>query len=310
MRMISSLEKIVDSNLLILCHNWLEWLKLEKLSSVATIRNYSTDIRVFMVFINHHKSSNISVSLIKELSISDFRAWISSLHNSNIKSISLARKISAIKNFFKYLSKFEQIENNNIFAIRSPKLSKSLPRPLLEEDAKMAIENIATISQDNWVNLRDMAILALIYGCGLRISEALSINKSQINNDYLSIVGKGKKERIIPVLPIVRQYINNYLEQCPYHIDNEIFVSIKGEPLSADLFRVQVRKLRKKFGLNDKVTPHAFRHSFATHLLAGGADLRAIQDLLGHEDLSTTERYTLIETSKLVEVYNKFHPRG
>lgn len=308
--MISSLEKIVDSNLLILCHNWLEWLKLEKLSSVATIRNYSTDIRVFMVFINHHKSSNISVSLIKELSISDFRAWISSLHNSNIKSISLARKISAIKNFFKYLSKFEQIENNNIFAIRSPKLSKSLPRPLLEEDAKMAIENIATISQDNWVNLRDMAILALIYGCGLRISEALSINKSQINNDYLSIVGKGKKERIIPVLPIVRQYINNYLEQCPYHIDNEIFVSIKGEPLSADLFRVQVRKLRKKFGLNDKVTPHAFRHSFATHLLAGGADLRAIQDLLGHEDLSTTERYTLIETSKLVEVYNKFHPRG
>ncbi len=310
MRMISSLEKIVDPNLLILCHNWLEWLKLEKLSSVATIRNYSTDIRGFMVFINHHKSSNISVSLIKELSISDFRAWISSLHNSNIKSISLARKISAIKNFFKYLSKFEQIENNNIFAIRSPKLSKSLPRPLLEEDAKMAIENIATISQDNWVNLRDTAILALIYGCGLRISEALSINKSQINNDYLSIVGKGKKERIIPVLPIVRQYINNYLEQCPYHIDNEIFVSIKGDPLSTDLFRVQVRKLRKKFGLNDKVTPHAFRHSFATHLLAGGADLRAIQDLLGHEDLSTTERYTLIETSKLVEVYNKFHPRG
>jgi integrase/recombinase XerC len=308
--MISSLEKIVDPNLLILCHNWLEWLKLEKLSSVATIRNYSADIRGFMVFINHHKSSNISVSLIKELSISDFRSWISSLHNSNIKSISLARKISAIKNFFKYLSKFEQIENNNIFAIRSPKLSKSLPRPLLEEDAKMAIENIATISQDNWVNLRDTAILALIYGCGLRISEALSINKSQINNDYLSIVGKGKKERIIPVLPIVRQYINNYLEQCPYHIDNEIFVSIKGDPLSADLFRVQVRKLRKKFGLNDKVTPHAFRHSFATHLLAGGADLRAIQDLLGHEDLSTTERYTLIETSKLVEVYNKFHPRG
>jgi integrase/recombinase XerC len=229
-------------------------------------------------------------------------------HNDN-QSSSMARKISAVKNFYRYLFKTQNIDNQYITNLKSPKINKALPKVLPVLDVKNALLNIATMNEDEWINKRDLAILSLIYGCGLRISEAVSLTKEQLNEHYLLVKGKGKKERVVPLLPIVHEYLTSYLKACPYNTDTNIFFTAKGINLSADLFRLQLRKLRKQFGLSDKVTPHAFRHSFATHLLANGADLRAIQELLGHESLSTTERYTNVDNSALIEIYEKAHPR-
>jgi integrase/recombinase XerC len=199
-----------------------------------------------------------------------------------------------------------------VFSIKVPRLNKPLPKALNEEDTAIALDEVGNIALLPWVGKRDKAILILIYGCGLRISEVLSMTKKQINDDVLIITGKGKKQRLVPKLAIINNSLKDYLDNCPYLFNNEdkIFVGVRGKALNPGLFQRHIRTLRIRLGLKDATTPHAFRHSFATHLLSEGADLRSIQELLGHESLATTQRYTAVDTKRLLDVYNKSHPRN
>ncbi len=305
------MEKILVKSLSVELENLVaQWLAfLARSSSEETLRNYASDVRSFLLFIMQYQEKAINIAELGALEITDFRAWLAFLRKNDNQSSSMSRKISALKNFYRYLLKIKNLDNKYIANLKSPKIAKSLPKVLMCKEVNDAFLNILTMNEDEWINKRDLAILSLIYGCGLRISEAISLRQEQLNPTYVLVKGKGKKERIVPLLPIVNQYLRRYLELCPYDTSTHIFFTAKGIKLSADLFRLQLRKFRAQFGVSEQVTPHAFRHSFATHLLANGADLRAIQELLGHQSLSTTERYTNVDHQALLEIYTKAHPR-
>jgi integrase/recombinase XerC len=291
---------------------WLSWLQDERRYSPKTVEAYKIDLKYFLQFLAEHFNQEITEDLLLKITIQDIRAWLSSRKSDSLQSSSISRNISSIRSYFNYLYQYENIENLIIYNIRTPKKNKLLPKALNKEDALITIDEIAMLSKDSWVGQRDKALLMLIYGTGLRISEALSIKKKEVGRDSIIILGKGAKERVVPILPIVTEYLNKYLLSCPigFKANDLIFVGKQGKPLNAAVFQRQLKNIRRELNLPDSATPHAFRHSFATHLMAGGVDLRTIQELLGHKSLSTTQRYTDVDIDRLLLEHAKAHPRS
>ena len=292
---------------------WTDWLRTEKRTSKHTIDGYSRDAKVFFGFLNTHLGSPPGLDDLAGLKAIDFRAYLADRMNRGLAKTSQARALSSLRSLFKFLDRSELCHNAAIKAIRTPKLPKSLPKPLTEVDAITALKTIEELSDDPWIGLRDRALLTLLYGCGLRIGEALSLTRGDVPTaDTMRVTGKGNKQRIVPVLPVVKKALDRYLAACPYNGGPEtpLFLGARGKALNPGVVQRTVRLLRQILGLPTTVTPHALRHSFATHLLADGGDLRTIQELLGHESLSTTQRYTEINSDKLQEVYNHAHPRA
>ncbi len=291
---------------------WQEWLRHVRRSSQHTVVSYTTDLSQFCLFLGQHLGGQVTLKQIEALETRDIRAWLAS-RLREFKPSSTARALSTVKNFYRYLEKHGTISHSAIFHIRGPKLKKALPKALGVEQAQAALEVIGTQHDEDWINKRDLALLILIYGCGLRISEALSLCYKDIpSGDTLSIIGKGNKQRHVPVLRVVKSAIADYVSACPYPFSAKapLFLGKRGMALDPGIFQLQLRKLRAALNLPESTTPHAFRHSFATHLLSAGGDLRSIQELLGHVSLSTTQRYTHVDKTRLMQAYKNAHPRA
>jgi len=291
---------------------WDEWMLHNKRASRHTLISYANDLRHFLEFLSNHLGGRVGFKQLGKMEAKDFRAWLAS-RSGEFEATSTARALSTIKSFYRYLQKQSLVKNDAIFHMRGPKLKKTLPKALAEEQAQQALQMVGTQHEEDWINKRDLALLVLIYGCGLRISEALSIRFGEISGgDAISIVGKGDKQRMVPLLPIVTAAIAEYTASCPYPFSpaSPLFMGKRGKKLDPAIFQLQLRKLRRALQLPESVTPHAFRHSFATHLLSAGGDLRSIQELLGHASLSTTQRYTHVEKTRLMNAYKNAHPRA
>ena len=288
--------------------NWINWLSSEKQYSDHTIDAYARDLSFFFAFLEKHLGQTPQTDSLKEIDIHTFRAFLSKQSARNLSKTSLARQISTIKNFFNWLNRKNIIKNSAISAISSPKKDKILPKSIDVDQTLNLLDVANSFAKEEWQELRDDAILTIIYGCGLRISEALALNVGDINhNDFLKIHGKGGKDRFVPILPVIKDKIDAYLKACPYNqkIGDPIFLGARGERISPRIVQRTLEKIRLSLGLPDNLTPHALRHSFATHLLAEGTDLRSIQELLGHSSLSTTQRYTNVEIEHLKKEYQK-----
>lgn len=291
--------------------NWQTWLTTEKRLSPHTIAAYRGDVFDFLKFYAGHAGEAISLSKLGAAGLRDFRAWLAALAE-NHTAASRGRALSSLRNFYRYLDRGGVVHNAVIATVRSPKLPRRLPRPLDREDAAGLLDLAAETPDLPWVGWRDRALFTLLYGAGLRISEALQLTgKDLATGEMLRVVGKGRKERLVPLLPAVRDALQTYLAHRPYPLlaSGQVFVGVKGEALNPGVAQRQMRILRRQLQLPDSATPHALRHSFATHLLAGGGELRAIQELLGHASLSTTQLYTEIELDSLQAVYARAHQR-
>ena len=296
-----------------LINEFLLYLATEKMDSKHTIISYRNDLESFEFFLKNKLNIEPTIENLTKLKHSDFRAWLSYKKNKDYETTSISRSLSAVKSFYKFLSKNKKISNPIISIIKNPKIKKSLPRAVEKVNIDKIIDCIQDMHKDEWQVDRDVALCTLIYGCGLRISEALNLKRRDFfrNNDVLTITGKGNKTRIIPVLQIIKDRVKKYIKNCPYVImdDDFLFKSARGLKYSPTIFEKLIRDIRIMLDLPEEITPHAFRHSFATHLLSNGADLRSIQELLGHSSLSTTQRYTKVDKERLLNVYKKTHPR-
>lgn len=293
--------------------NWLNWLTHEKKASPHTIEAYERDVRDFLGFIAGHIGGAVELGDLEDLRNADFRAYLAYRRQEGLTSTSLRRVLSSIRSFFKRQERDGYLHNPYLKTIRTPKAGKTLPRPLAEKDARAILAPDNKTTEPGWVQNRDIAVLTLLYGCGLRIGEALSLNhEDRPKSAILTLIGKGNKERMVPVLPAVRAALDIYLKECPYHLEPEgpLFVGRHGKRLSARVIQLKMQTLRRNLNLPETATPHALRHSFASHLLAGGSDLRSIQELLGHASLSSTQRYTDLDVEKLLAVYDKAHPKS
>ena len=302
-------QHLIDSQLQELICRWQDWLLNIKRYSEHTTASYTRDLFEFIKIFSEQKKTLLTITDFEQADIRTFRFFLTKRTQQHLEKSSIARELSALKNFFKWLNKNNYIRNTALSAISSPKQPKILPRALDVEDTFNFLDEAKNFSKKPWQGLRDTAIFTLLYGCGLRISEALNLNIGDITaENYLKIKGKGNKERIVPILPIVKEQIEAYLHQCPYkmHIGDPLFLGAGGERLLPRIVQRQMQKIRLSLGLPDTITPHALRHSFATHLLSQGTNLRAIQELLGHASLTTTQRYTDISIEKMTEEYHKW----
>ena len=293
--------------------SWLEWLATERRASRHTIAAYGRDLAFFFAFISEHRGGPADLAALADLRTADFRAWLAARVTSDHVAASNARALSVLRNFFRWLDRRGLAHNPHVAALRTPKLPRAIPKPLSEPDAAAAIDAIEHLSEEPWIAARDAALLMLLYGAGLRIDEALSLDRTVLPlADSLTVLGKGRKQRVVPLLGNVRDAVSDYVARCPYQPGREgpLFVGAKGKRLQAGVVQKQIRKLRGWLGLPETATPHALRHSFATHLLAAGGDLRAIQELLGHASLSTTQRYTAVDAERILAVYDQAHPRA
>jgi integrase/recombinase XerC len=296
--------------------SFLLFLEVEKKYSSHTLNSYRTDIFYFIDFLFRSKEKIIGKDDLEKLSIHDFRRWLSERIVNHDQS-SNARAVSALRSLFKFFHECSAVANREITKLKTPKTIKPLPRPVDQIDIVRISEEIKKFRKNIWEVKRDEALLTLIYGCGLRISEALSVTKNHLQNSQtLMITGKGKKQRMVPLLKIVNEKIADYLNHCPFVKDvieknsnSPIFLGTKGAVYTRRDFSGLIQKIRKNLNLPDTITPHSFRHSFATHLLEASGDLRTIQGLLGHESLSTTQRYTKVDRTHLLSVYEKFQKR-
>lgn len=297
-----------DKELAKLIQRWTEWLRTQRNYSPHTIRSYLSDLNIFLEFINKKR---VSLQDLKKLDVRDFRNFFSLRARREIRKASIAREESSVRNFFKWLDNNDIMQNTAIFQISSPKLPKVLPRSLDVSTTFDIIDKANENCSEPWLGIRDMAIFTLLYGCGLRISEALGLNVEDIGNtDFLKIRGKGNKDRYVPILPIVVKRIEEYKKCCPYRLEagKALFLGAKGERVKPRIIQRKLQKIRTALNLPANVTPHALRHSFATHLLAQGSDLRSIQELLGHASLSSTQRYTDVNLEKIQKEYKKAFP--
>lgn len=301
------IEFHADSEVLGLIEAWQNWLLFEKRFSSHTLEAYTRDLSFFINFFE-----NVTVDFLRNADIRDFRRYISKRASLDIKKSSIAREISAFKNFFNWLSKKHHIQNQSVLLVSNPRKDKTLPKSIELEDLLNLLDQAPAFAKSDWQGLRDKAVLMLLYGSGLRISEALNLNIEDIQSSDKTLIvkGKGNKERLVPLLPQVVSAINDYLALVPYPIKNKtaLFVGARGERLLARIIQRQMKKIRDSMTLPDSVTPHALRHSFATHLLNEGCDLRSIQELLGHKSLATTERYTNVSLKALHNEYEKAYP--
>ncbi len=292
--------------------NWLSEMALVKRLAPNTISSYRRDISQFMEFSFNHLGQKIDLKILQNLKAMDFRAFLAFRRNKQVSSRSLARSLSALKSFFLYLEQHDIVKNEALGIINSPKIGKSLPKALSVNEAKKSILFIDEIENNPWVSARDIAVLSLCYGAGLRISETLALSQSDIENNVMRIIGKGNKMRLVPLMEPIKKAIDDYLKLCPFSLNrNEpMFKGVKGGVLSARIVQRRLVQLRSALGLPPSATPHALRHSFATHLLGKGGDLRTIQELLGHASLSTTQIYTKVDSEQLLSGYLQAHPRS
>lgn len=294
--------------------DWLEFLQHRESASGHTRRAYLQDVLQALTFLQHYWGEAVCFSRLNAMSMRDVRAWLAQRLAEGYAKSSNARALSSLRHWFRYLQYQELAENHAIFHIRMPKRDAAIPKALSEEHSLRMVEAAASFHDEEWLNKRDVALLMLIYGCGLRISEALSLKVQDVlsSQGSLRITGKGNKQREVPLLPVVLQALLTYLKHSPHHADGArevaLFVGKHGKALHASAFRKQLQQIRRQLGLPEHASPHAFRHSFATHLLAGGADLRDIQELLGHAQITTTQRYTKVDTARLMAAYEAAHP--
>jgi len=293
---------------------WLTRLKVERRMSAKTLEAYARDLGQFAQVMADHLGGPPANRDLAELTVSDFRAFLARRRTQGAESRTLARQLSSLRSFYRHAEKTGLFRNPALSALRSPKLPHAVPKPLSPEKAKALAkaDALATDETPRWVLARDQAVLTLLYACGLRISEALSLTTAQAEQPVLTITGKGNKTRLVPLLPVARAALALYRELCPFALTprEPMFRGIKGGPLNARNIQLLIARLRGALGLPETATPHALRHSFATHLLANGADLRVIQELLGHASLSTTQVYTEVNRTHLLEQYRKAHPRA
>lgn len=289
---------------------WQTWLKVEKNVSKHTFRAYNTDLGQFIDFLATHKGHTLSINDISAANITDFRSWLSQRTVNGAANATRARALSGIKNFLTWVDKQGIAHNAAAGLIRAPKLPQKLPKALEQTQAFRLLDDMII---DHWTMTRDRALFTLLYGCGLRIDEALSLDIKDLPRDgFLRVIGKGNKERQVPIIDVVIKRIDEYREHCPYPETQirALFLGAKGKRLNQGMAQKSLRNLRKQLNLPETATPHALRHSFATHLLQNGANLREIQELLGHTSLSTTQRYTDVNFEDLKRVYQKAHPRN
>jgi len=293
--------------------DWQTYLASEKRASANTCAAYGRDLAAFLFFLAGHLGGPVTRHSLESLKLADFRAFLAERRAQGLSSRSLARALSVLRSFYRYLARRGLVDNPSLAAVRSPKLPHSVPRPLSAQAAKSVASGADIVANEPWIAARDAAVLTMLYGCGMRISEALGLDRKDAPADeVMTVTGKGNKQRLVPVLPIVRSAIEDYLRQCPFGLapDDPLFVGARGKRLNPRIIQGRMQMLRAALGLPDSATPHALRHSFATHLLAGGGDLRTIQELLGHASLSTTQRYTEVDTARLLDVYESAHPRA
>lgn len=297
-----------DRTLAKIIKRWLDWLKVQRNYSPHTIKSYLSDVRIFLKNIPVKK---VGLEDLKKLDVRDFRNFFSLRAKSDINKASIAREESAVRNFFKWMDNNGIMQNTAVFQLSSPKLPKVLPRSLDVNTTFEVIDKAMEDASEPWIGIRDMAIFTLLYGCGLRISEALGLNVEDLENpDFLKICGKGGKDRYVPLLPIVIERIEKYKKCCPYRLNHgePLFLGAKGERVKPRIIQRKLQKIRLELNLPSNITPHALRHSYATHLLAQGSDLRSIQELLGHASLSSTQRYTDVNMEMILKEYKKAFP--
>ena len=279
----------------------------------ATVAAYTADLHRFLGFLTGHLGGAPGPAALARIAQADMRAWMAQERARGLSSRSLARALSSVKSFARWLADHDGVEVTAILATRAPRAGRKLPRPLSEDAARAMLETAPAQADEPWIAARDTAVLTLLYGCGLRISEALGLAADVLPlGDTLRIAGKGGKERVVPVLAAARTAVAAYARLCPHDLapGTPLFRGQRGRRLNARLVSRAMERARMQLGLPASATPHALRHSFATHLLDAGADLRAIQDLLGHASLATTEGYTAVDTARLMEVYAAAHPKA
>jgi integrase/recombinase XerC len=292
---------------------WTARLANERRASTHTLTNYTRDLAAFFAYLQEHLGGPPSLADLAALRPADFRGFLAKRAAAGLKPASNARALSTLRGFFRHLARNGLGANPHIGVLRGPKLPRNLPKALNAADAALVVDAVDPFEDRPWVAARDRAIFTLLYGAGLRIGEALELaRKTAPLGDMLRVIGKGRKARDVPVLPACRTAIDAYLALCPHRLGpgDPLFVGVRGKRLKAGMVQLRLRNLRMNLGLPEKTTPHALRHSFATHLLGEGADLRAIQELLGHASLSTTQRYTAVDAKRLIEVYAAAHPRA
>jgi integrase/recombinase XerC len=295
--------------------HWLHHLRAERNLSPKTIEAYRRDVLQFLAFLAEHLGGAPSLKELAALEPADVRAFLAARRADAIGSRSLMRSLAGLRAFARFLEKNGKGKVGALAAVRAPKIGKTLPRPLPADSAKSMADpdSAAGDGREPWIHARDAAVLGLLYGCGLRISEALGLKRGDFGaRDTLTVTGKGRKQRMVPLLPQVQKLVADYIALCPFDLPEAgpLFVGAKGGPLSPRLIQLAMARLRSALGLPETATPHALRHSFATHLLAGGGDLRSIQELLGHASLSTTQIYTAVDAERLIEAYRAAHPRA
>lgn len=294
---------------------FLEELAHTRQASAHTQSSYARDLRSFTLFMTEYLGEEITLSSLAALKERDVRAWLAARMNRGLVAASNARALSALRSYIRYLARHHDFENAAILQVSSPKRTPPLPKAPSESQTMQALDALSDEDEAMapWIAARNHALAMLLYGCGLRISEALSLTARDIQGDSLRILGKGKKERVVPLLSVVREALNQYVEASPYHTAADaspLFVGARGKALQPAIFQRLIRDMRRELGLPESVTPHALRHAFATHLLGRGVDIRDIQELLGHASLNTTQRYTKVDTTRLLAAYKNAHPRA
>lgn len=292
---------------------WLDHCRALNGAADNTVKAYQADVLGFLGFMSVHHGGQQGLGPLAKISVSDMRAWMANARAGGVGARTLARQLSAVKTFYRWVAEREGFEPTAVLSTRSPKFTKKLPRPLAEDAASAMIQTVELQAREGWIAARDAAVVTLLYGCGLRISEALSLTGADAPLPHvMRITGKGGKERIVPVIDAARDAVDAYLRLCPYPVAPiaPLFRGARGGALNPRLVQKVMEQSRLQLGLPATATPHAMRHSFATHLLTAGGDLRSIQELLGHASLSTTQAYTAVDTAHLMDVYNRTHPKA
>jgi len=292
---------------------WLDHERALRGAARNTVRAYEADLLGFLAFMAGHHAERQGLAAIGRIDVPDMRSWMAHERSRGLSARSLARSLSAVKTFYRWLSEREGFEPTAVLSARAPKFSAKLPRPLSVDAAREMIGTVELLAREPWIAARDAAVVTLLYGCGMRISEALGLTAGMAPlPETIVLSGKGGKERLVPVLPVARDAVAEYLRLCPFPSapSAPLFRGARGGPLGPRIVQKAMERARMQMGLPATATPHAMRHSFATHLLSAGGDLRTIQELLGHASLSTTQGYTAVDATHLMEVYDRAHPKA
>jgi integrase/recombinase XerC len=292
---------------------WREQMVHVRRLSPKTVEAYTHDVGGFLGFLQQHRGEAVDLDALKDVSASDVRGWLATRREDGLGPRGVARAVSALRTFFMFLQKQGLVENLSVRRVRPPKLPPGVPKPVSIAGAQSLLDEAEMFGAEPWISARNVAVLTLLYGAGLRISEALGLNRGALPlPEALVITGKGNKQRVVPILAEARVAIEDYIKICPYGAvrDDPVFYGARGKRLNPRIVQGLMQYLRRALGLPESATPHALRHAFATHLLAAGGDLRAIQELLGHASLSTTQRYTAVDETLLLKVYESAHPRA